>query len=75
MIRTNTETKTETEKESAMLIELTEEELESMCGGTDFPHGVYVHVDVDGIRAIAVCGLTSTLVGSSTKGSYPLDAG
>ena len=47
MIRTNTETKTETEKESAMLIELTEEELESMCGGTDFPHGVYVHVDVD----------------------------
>ena len=46
MIRTNTETKTETEKESAMLIELTEEELESMCGGTDFPHGVYVNVDV-----------------------------
>ena len=47
MIRTNTEIKTETEKESAMLIKLTEEELESMCGGTDFPHGVYVNVDVE----------------------------
>jgi hypothetical protein len=60
MIRTNMETEKEQEKESVTLIELTEEELESMCGGR-FPKlyadaGAYV--SPDSLEAYAKAGVT-----------------